>query len=70
MAKIINNDTGSLKVGSSLGKLAVGQKLQLVGEQKVRTITYVMGEGEKQHVCAKGTGPFPIGDVEVELVVE
>lgn len=59
-------DTGSLHVGTSkdLGNLtiAVGDKLQIVGENKVREVTYTMGKGEKLHVCAKGTGPFPLAE--------
>lgn len=54
-----NNDTGSLLIGSVEAK--VGDTLFIEGEGKGRTITYLMGKGEKQHACCKGSGPFPEG---------
>lgn len=64
-------DTGSLKVGTSAGshKWEPGQVIRLAGEDKLRKISYVMGNGEKTHVVAKGTGPFPTGDaIQYEIV--
>ena len=65
---VVNNDTGSLKVGTSAGDhiWAAGQKIQV--ETKLYTLTYVMGKGEKCHVCAKGCGPFPLGTVSYSIV--
>ncbi len=68
MASTINNDTGSLKVGNVLGEWHVGDRIQIEGEAKPRTISYVMGKGEKQHVCTKSFGPFPLGNVEFSRV--
>ncbi|MDP1722148.1 MAG: hypothetical protein Q8L37_02970, partial [Candidatus Gottesmanbacteria bacterium] len=65
-----NNDTGSLKVGEAGASLRVGSKIQLVGEKSPRIISYTMGEGAKKHVCAKGFGPFPVGEVTYEIVGE
>jgi hypothetical protein len=76
-----NNDTGSLKVGTAAGDKAwkVGDKLKIVGgvdgditqgEGKTRAVTYVMGKGEKCHLCFKGQGPLPLGEVVIELVEE
>jgi hypothetical protein len=64
MAKVLNNDTGSLKVGKAGENLKVGDKIRISGEDKIRTISYIMGAGEKTHVCTKGFGPFPLGEVE------
>jgi len=65
--KCINKDTGSLKVG------AEGDELLNVGDQikvndKLYTLTYKMGRGEKCCVCAKGCGAFPQGEVDWEKV--
>ncbi len=68
MAQTNNNDTGSLKVGNLLGELAVGDRIQIEGEAKPRTITFLMGKGDKLHVCAKGSGKFPLGLVEISKV--
>jgi hypothetical protein len=55
------NDDGSLKVGSALPNhtWAKGQKIQLEGEPQPRTISYVMGKGDKTHLCTAGFGKFP-----------
>lgn len=66
-----NNDKGSLKVGLSAGGKvwAIGDKLAIDGEgAKVRTVTFVMGKGEKTHLCFKGQGEVPMGEVEFELI--
>lgn len=57
-------DTGSLNVGNSAGReFKVGEKIQILSEgAKIRTITYVMGKGEKQHLCFKGQGPVPLAE--------
>ena len=65
-----NNDTGSLKVGEAGASLKVGTKIQLAGEKTPRVISYTMGEGAKKHVCTKGFGPFPVGEVTYEIVGE
>lgn len=70
--KTINlKDSGSLNVGNSAGReFKVGEKIQLLSEgSKVRTITYVMGKGEKQHLCFKGQGPVPTGSEPLEYRV-
>lgn len=66
-----DRDTGSLKVGTTAGdhEWAAGQKIKIAGD-KVRTITFVMGQGEKTHLCFKTQGPVPKGVVEYELVEE
>ena len=77
--KTMNNDTGSLKVGTSAGdhKWDVGQTLKIIGgvegdpsqgESKTRKVTYVMGKGANTHLCFKGQGPLPLGEVTFELV--
>lgn len=67
-----NNDNGSLNVGNVLPNKvwAKGDKIQIEGEgDKIRTVTFVMGSGEKQHICFKGQGPLPKGsDVRFRLV--
>lgn len=66
-------DTGSLKVGTSAGdhKWVAGQKIRLANENQLRTLTYVMGSGEKTHIVAKGSGPFPTGErIEYSIVGE
>jgi hypothetical protein len=64
--KVTNNDTGSLKVGAAGANLKKGDKIRIAGETADRVISYVMGAGEKTHVCTKGFGPFPLGEVEWE----
>ena len=61
----VNNDTGSLKANVPA---SVGDLIQIEGERNPRKITYIMGMGEKQHLCCKGTGPFPIGPVEFIVI--
>jgi len=70
MASTTNNDTGSLKVGAAGAGLKVGDKIQVAGEKAARTITYLMGTGDRLHVCARGTGPFPTGEVSWEQVTD
>lgn len=61
-----NVDTGSLKLGMAL---PVGSDLQITGEQKTRKVTYVMGtKAEKVSLCFKGSGPLPLGDMEVTII--
>jgi hypothetical protein len=67
--KTTNNDTGSLKVGTSAGDHVweVGQKVK-IGERTV-TITYIMGRGEKTHICFGKQGfRCPEGEVEYSVV--
>lgn len=70
MFKAINNDEGSLKVGISAGDhvWAIGQTIRILGENKTRKVTYMMGEGEKKHLCFKGQGKVEVGEVEYEIV--
>lgn len=71
-----NVDTGSLPVGNQLpeqfrkhGLKPQGLQVQLQGEEKPRTISYVMGSEKKGwHLCAKGAGKFPT-DGQAELIV-
>lgn len=66
----IGNDTGSLRLAAEdQGNARVGAKLQLVGEDAPREISYVMGSKPgKTHVCTKGHGPFPTGTVRYAYV--
>ncbi len=63
-----NLDTGSLKVGHL--KVAVGDRIHIVGESQPRTVTYVMGFSERGTRCAvcKGTGDMPVGDIEFAVI--
>lgn len=72
MFNTINNDDGSLKVGISAGDISfkVGDRIKLLGEAKVRTVTFVMGKGEKTHLCFKAQGKLPMGEVSYEMVGE
>lgn len=63
-----NDDTGSLHVGDVA--IQVGDSIQIVGESKSRTVTYLMGKGSKQHACCKGSGPFPSGKVEFSVIAK
>ena len=58
-----NNDTGSLKVGTSAGdyKWEVGSEFT-IGDKNYK-VSYIMGKGEKCHLCCKGCGIFPVGSV-------
>ena len=69
--KTTSNDTGSLKVGTTAGDhvWTKGDRLQILGEAKVRTVTFVMGNpGEKLHLCFKSQGIVPTGELEYTLV--
>ena len=61
----INNDTGSLRLApEDQGNARVGAKIQIVGEDAPRQVSYVMGSKPgKTHACTKGHGPFPQGEV-------
>ena len=63
-----NDSNGSLKVGQAGGSHTwdKGDRVEIQG--KVFTITYVMGKGEKLTLCAKGSGPFPLGEIDVTLL--
>lgn len=63
-------DPGSLNVGTNPANVVKGDKIQIVGEAAPRTVSYVMGSPEKNnvHLCMKGTGPVPLGEVEYEKV--
>lgn len=63
-----NNDTGSLKVGTSAGEhvWAVGDQLK-IGDRQLK-VTYVMGKGDRCHICCKGGGIMPIGVVKYEII--
>jgi hypothetical protein len=66
-----NNDNGSLKVGVSAGNKiwAKGDKIQIEGEgEKIRTVTFVMGSGEKTHLCFAKQGPVAKGQVDYRIV--
>lgn len=65
-------DTGSLNVGTTAGTKSwkEGDKLEILGEGKVRTVTFVMGKGEKTHLCFKGQGKVPLGEVSFSVVGE
>jgi hypothetical protein len=72
MFRTFNNDTGSLKVGLSAGnrQWKIGDKIRIEGEGKVRTVTYVMGSGQRTHLCFKGQGTLPLGEVMFQIVEE
>lgn len=79
--KTINNDNGTLFVGSNLPKEFQKQgvpeevlHIRLAGEDKARKVSYIMGSQKKGwYLAAKGTGPFPTvktGTAEVEFELE
>ena len=61
-------DAGSLHVGNNPLNIQKGDVIQISGEQKTRTVTYVMGSVAKSnvHLCMKGSGPVPLGEVEYD----
>jgi hypothetical protein len=63
-------DPGSLNVGSNPLNVVKGQEIRIKGEDRNRKVTYVMGTPEKGnvHLCMKGTGPVPLGEIEYEVV--
>jgi hypothetical protein len=65
----VNNekDTGSLLVGELIDHITVGQVITVNGRQY--TVSYLMRSKsiEKNRVCAKGCGPFPVGPCELFL---
>ncbi len=64
----VNGDTGSLRVGDDAPNLAVGDRIQIEGEQAPRRVTYLMGNGGKRCACFKGTGLVPTGTVAWNVV--
>ncbi|MBF0107021.1 MAG: hypothetical protein HQM16_17060 [Deltaproteobacteria bacterium] len=61
-----NDDTGSLHTGV---KLSVGDVIEIEGENKHRTVTYVMGSDAKGwRACFKGQGALPVGPLEWRIV--
>lgn len=70
MAKqtVENNDTGSLKAPGAT--VAVGDLVQITGEKTPRKVTYIMGAGDRQHLCFRGTGKVPTGPVEFEILAD
>ncbi len=67
MPTVENDDNGSLVTGSR--RLAVGDRVRIAGEARVRTVTYVMGSERKGwRACFKGQGALPVGTVAWDLV--
>ena len=60
-----NSDTGSLHaLPPGALKPEIGTQILLEGEEKPRTVTYIMGSATKGwHFCTKGQGKFPVGTV-------
>lgn len=70
--KTINaKDAGSLNVGANPANVKVGDKIRIAGENRERTVTYVMGSAAKGnvHLCMKGSGPVPVSEKEIEYEV-
>src|SRR5438874_12795892 len=64
-----NNDNGSLYTASL--HLEVGDKVQLSGETRARSVTYVMGSDRKGwRACFKGQGAVPVGPVTWQHVTQ
>lgn len=64
-----NRDTGSLHLGKV--NASVGDTVQVKGEQRTRTISYLAPTRDGGKVAYfRGSGPLPLGDVEVELITK
>lgn len=63
-----NNDTGSLRTGSIC--LNKGDRIQIEGEVKTRTVTHVTGRMGKCHAFTRKQGPFPTGRIVRWRIVE
>lgn len=61
-----NSDTGSMKVGDV--EVDEGDWLKIVGENALRRVSCVMGNGENKCVYCKGTGSMPLGEVTWDVV--
>ena len=61
-----NNDTGSMKVGDI--NVEVGDWLKIHGENTLRRISYVTGNGANKCVYCQGTGPMPLGGATGDIV--
>src|SRR5689334_2647652 len=61
-----NDDTGTLKVGAVAVK--PGDGIRIVGEEKIRAVTYVFGRSPNTRAACRGSGAFPIGHVRSELL--
>ena len=62
---VLNNDTGSLRLGTIQAK--IGDKILVNGQ--TRTITYLMGSAAKGnlHAVTAKQGPWPMGEVRFDL---
>jgi len=61
-----NFDTGSIKVGDL--EVDEGDWLKIVGENALRRVSCVMGNGDNKCAYCKGTGPMPLGEVTWDVV--
>jgi hypothetical protein len=61
-----DSDTGSIKVGDI--EVDKGDWLKIVGENALRRVSCVMGNGDNKCVYCKGTGPMPLGEVTWDIV--
>lgn len=56
--------------GSRPSNLALRLTNLETGKVEERPITYIMGSPAKgYHLCSKGTGPFPVGEVKYEVEI-
>jgi predicted RNA-binding Zn-ribbon protein involved in translation (DUF1610 family) len=65
--EVDNNDNGSLITGDV--KLAEGAVIRIRGEERTRTITYVMGSDRNGwRACMSGQGAMPTGRIAWQIV--
>lgn len=61
--KVANDDNGSLITGGI--QLNIGSVIEILGEDRVRTVTYVMGSDRNGwRACFRYQGAVPVGDLQ------
>lgn len=61
-----NRDNGSLRTGDI--RLEIGDIIEIRGEEKRRSVTYVMGSSGNWHATFKGQGAVPEGTLEWRIM--
>jgi predicted RNase H-like nuclease len=61
-----NDDNGSLFVGGE--PVEIGSTIQIDGEPRPRTVTYVIHSAKGNRTCFRGQGAVPIGEISWNLV--
>ena len=65
--KTTNDDNGSLRTGGL--QLKVGSVIEILGEDRERTVTYVMGSDRNGwRACFRNQGAVPVGHLEWRVV--